>query len=253
MSDSERLLRARRSLSFGAQAAAYAEHRPDYPAEALHWGLAGSSFEPKEILDLAAGTGKLTQGLREFGLDVTAAEPDARMLAELSRRFPAVIAIQGRAERIPLPDASMDAVFVGQAFHWFEPEAAVAEIARVLRPGGVLVALWNHDDDSVPWVAELAKLQGTPASRKWAKGAEPIPESPSFEPFERARFHHAHPRTAETLTETIATQSHVLVAEPEERDTVLRKIWEFLAATPETSTGEFEMPIITTGIRARRR
>jgi ubiquinone/menaquinone biosynthesis C-methylase UbiE len=257
MPDSERRSPAERAHSlraraFGARAAAYAEHRPDYPANALRWGLAGSSLEPKIVLDLAAGTGKLTEGLVALDLEVTAVEPDPGMLAELSRRFPALNAIQGRAERIPLPTASVDAVFAGQAFHWFDVEPAMTEIARVLKPGGVLVPLWNHDDDSVAWVAEFSKIARSGVSRGWASGSEPTPRHPDFEAFQQGKFRHVQRRTAETLVETVATHSHMLVAEPEESASALGTVREFLGSRPETSDGEFELPIITTAFRALR-
>jgi SAM-dependent methyltransferase len=250
--DSEELLLAQRAKSFGARAADYAKHRPDYPIQALRWGLAGSSSPPQKVLDLAAGTGKLTQGLIAFGLDVTAVEPDPAMLAELSRRFPSLHAIQGRAERIPLPDAALDAVFAGQAFHWFDTEPALTEIARVLKPGGVLVVLWNHDDESVGWVSEFSELARSRVSSGWVTGTEPIPRHPDFSPFERDRFPNAQRRTAETLIETIATHSHLLVASPEDRESRLSAVRAFLARTPETADGEFDLPIITTVFRALR-
>src|SRR4051794_24136233 len=119
-----------RARSFGSQASDYAEHRPDYPVDGIRWALAGAAGEPRAVLDLAAGTGKLTAGLIALGLAVTAVEPDAGMLAELSRRIPGVPVLEGTAERIPLPDSSVDAVLVGQAFHWFDVPKALTEIAR---------------------------------------------------------------------------------------------------------------------------
>jgi SAM-dependent methyltransferase len=250
--ESEQELRARRAGSFGAQAAAYAEHRPDYPTAALRWALDTVSPAPKTVLDLAAGTGKLTAGLVELGLDVTAVEPDPGMLAELSRILPSVTALEGHAERIPLPDASVDAVFVGQAFHWFDVDKALAEIARVLRPGGVLLALWNRDDESVPWVAGFKALTQTPASASWTRRESGMPESPEFTPFEASDFSHAQRRTAETLIETVSTQSHMLVATPEDYDETRRRMADYLAAQPETASGEFDLPLTTISIRATR-
>ena len=104
MSDSTR---ARRAASFGSRAAEYAEHRPDYPPEAIEWALSGASGTPRRVLDLGAGTGKLTVGLAGLGLDVTAVEPDAEMRAELERLVPSATSLAGQAERIPLPDASV--------------------------------------------------------------------------------------------------------------------------------------------------
>src|SRR5438094_928298 len=142
MPGNEEALFARRASSFGMHAAAYAEHRPDYPVAGIRWALAGAAHDVDAVLDLAAGTGKLTEGLLALGLTVTAVEPDPDMRAELTRRLPGVSALDGTAERIPLPDSSVDAVLVGQAFHWFDVNTALTEIARVLRPGGVLGALW---------------------------------------------------------------------------------------------------------------
>jgi ubiquinone/menaquinone biosynthesis C-methylase UbiE len=112
------------------------------------------------VLDLGAGTGKLTAVLLSLGADVTAVEPDPGMLAEFRRALPGVRSLSGRAEAIPLPDASVDAVVAGQALHWFDMDRALPEIARVLVPGGVLAGLWNVDDDREEWVAGLAIASG---------------------------------------------------------------------------------------------
>jgi SAM-dependent methyltransferase len=243
---------AQRASSFGSRAAAYAEHRPDYPREAIDWGLSGASGTPRRVLDLAAGTGKLTLGLAELGLDVTAVEPDPGMRAELGRVVPSATSLAGQAERIPLPDAAVDAVFVGQAFHWFDVPAAMTEIARVLRPGGVLVPMWNYEDDSVPWVAEFGNLGRTGVSRAWTGGGREPDTHPAFEPFESRTFHHVQRRTAESLVETIATHSHMIVADPAEAAAGLAKIRRFLATNPHTATGEFDLPLRTWTFRARR-
>ncbi|MDT8910971.1 class I SAM-dependent methyltransferase [Amycolatopsis sp. PS_44_ISF1] len=245
-------LHARRASSFGEEAAAYAEHRPDYPRAALEWALEGVAHEPKDALDLAAGTGKLTQGLVGLGLSVTAVEPDPGMLAELSRLLPGVTARLGRAEEIPLPDASVDAVFIGQALHWFDLGPAFAEIARVLRPGGVVLPLWNHDDVSVPWVDGFGALARTGVSRGWASGERTLDTPPGFTPFEENRFHHAQRRTVDSMVATIATHSHLLVAEPVERERILTAARGYLLSNPATAHGEFDLPLLTTAFRARR-
>jgi SAM-dependent methyltransferase len=233
-------------------AAAYAEHRPDYPADGIRWALAGADHEPRRVLDLAAGTGKLTGGLLALGLEATAVEPDPEMRAELTRRLPGVSAVDGTAERIPLPDASMDAVLVGQAFHWFDENAAFIEIARVLRPGGVVGALWNRDDKNVEWVAGLSALSHTSASRTEIRNHGELPAHPAFGPFERADFPHAQPRTVDSLTATIGTHSHTLVVSDAERAELLAAVRAYLESRPETASGEFELPIRTTVLRARR-
>jgi ubiquinone/menaquinone biosynthesis C-methylase UbiE len=245
--------RTQRASSFGSRAAEYAEHRPDYPREAIEWGLSGAAGTPRRVLDLGAGTGKLTLGLVELGLDVTAVEPDPEMRAELERLVPSATSLAGQAERIPLLAAGVDAVFVGQAFHWFDVPAAMTEIARVLRPGGVLVPMWNYEDESVPWVAEFGKLGRTGVSRAWTDGNQEPATHAAFDPFESQTFHHVQRRTAESLVETIATHSHMIVADPADAAAGLAEIRQFLAANPHTASGEFELPLRTWVFRARRR
>jgi SAM-dependent methyltransferase len=242
---------ARRADSFGMHAAAYAEHRPDYPADGIRWVLAGAANEPRRVLDLAAGTGKLAEGLLALGLEVTAVEPDPDMRAELARRVPGVLTLDGTAERIPLADSSVDAVLVGQAFHWFDKVAALTEIARVLRAGGVVGALWNEEDLRVEWVAALNELSRTDASRSEVPIGE-IPDHPTFGAVEREVFAHSQRRTADSLTATIGTHSHTLVVSRAERADVLARVRAYLGSRPETAHGEFDLPLRTTVLRARR-
>jgi SAM-dependent methyltransferase len=237
---------ARRSRSFGAAARAYAEHRPDYAREAIAWALAGRT----DVLDLAAGTGALTKDLVAAGHAVTAVEPDPGMRAELEVRVPEAGVRPGSAEAIPLEDASVDAVTVATAFHFFDTERAVPEIARVLRPGGVLVLFYDLDDtDRAPWLAELDQAKRTSASHPPADH-DGWPH-PLLEPWEERRFPHAHRRTADSLTATIGTQSHTLVVSPEERAEALARVRAFLGSQSETAEGEFDVPLWTLAARAR--
>jgi len=243
--------------SFGAAAAAYAEHRPDYARAAVRWAL-----EPApglRVLDLGAGTGKLTATLVAAGLDVTAVEPDPAMLAELRRALPDVRARPGTAEAIPLPDASVDAVLAGNALHWFDLAVAGPEIARVLAPGGVLAGLWNVVDDRVGWVAELARVAGsavigprdTPAGWR-AETAEVLrPAAARFGAPERAGFPHGQRRTADSLVAALATRAGVLVMPGRVRENTLGRIRAFLAGEPETADGEFTLPMLTCVLRVR--
>ena len=168
---------ANRSLatSFAGQAALYARLRPEYPAAAIDLALpAGAS----RVLDLGAGTGKLTGSLLARGLQVIAVEPLESMLAELHRGLPGAVAVSGAAEGIPLADSTVDAVLVGQAFHWFDPALALPEMARVLRPGGTLSLLWNHDDDTDPLVLEVQSAldrAGRPVGGSTGRGSQLIP------------------------------------------------------------------------------
>ncbi|HUC26402.1 MAG TPA: class I SAM-dependent methyltransferase [Streptosporangiaceae bacterium] len=250
--------RALRGSSFGEVAAAYAEHRPDYAEEAVRWAL-----EPApgpRVLDLGAGTGKLTGTLIALGADVTAVEPDPAMLAELHSRLPGVRALAGTAEAIPLPDASVDAVLAGQALHWFDMAVAGPEIARVLVPGGIMAGLWNVDDDQVDWVAGLERVSEGSASLSFTTwdartadirlGAMDLPGL--FSVPETAQFPHGQRRTAESLLATIATHSKFLIMDDESRSALLSRIRDYLAQQPETSAGEFILPMVTGVLRARR-
>jgi SAM-dependent methyltransferase len=248
----------RHASSFGAAAAAYAEHRPDYAQAAVRWAL-----DPAQrVLDLGAGTGKLTATLRAVGAEVTAVEPDPAMLAELRRALPEVPALSGRAEAIPLPDESVDAVLVGNALHWFDMDVAGPEIARVLTPAGVLAGLWNVVDDRVDWVAELAAVAGSAAIgprdtlTNWRgatagllRRAEP---SSLFRASEQAEFPHGQLRTADSLVATLATRAGMLVMPEPERATRLERIRAYLATRSETAHGEFTLPMLTGVLRARR-
>ncbi|OZM82697.1 class I SAM-dependent methyltransferase [Pseudonocardia sp. MH-G8] len=243
-----------RARSFGTAATQYARYRPGYPDAALDWALAPIAGRPDpRLLDLAAGTGKLTASLLPRGT-VIAVEPDPAMLAELRSRVPGVEAYEGSAEEIPLPDGCLDAVLVGQAWHWFDPERAHPEIARVLRPGGVLAALWNGDDASVEWVRGYNDAAGMRRTVVRAPQDEPrLPAHPAFEPAEIAQFANPVPTTVDLLVATQRTQSWALTAEPAEREAALDRIRTYLATRPETVSGEFELPLVTDVVRMLRR
>lgn len=259
MDRDEQLLHA---SSFGAAAGAYAEHRPDYARTAVRWAL-----EPApgpRVLDLGAGTGKLTATLVALGAEVIAVEPDPAMLTELRRALPAVRALPGSAEAIPLPDASVDAVLAGNAMHWFDMAVAGPEIARVLAPDGILAGLWNVMDDQVEWVAGLARVSGsaavgprdTPSGWRVETADMHLPKTGAAARFgspEQAEFPHGQRRTADSLTATIATRAGMLVMPEQGRAATLGRIHAFLASRPETARGEFTLPMLTGVLRVRRR
>lgn len=259
--------KARRGSSFGAVAAQYAEFRPGYPAEAVRWCVAPVSGDVAglRLLDLGAGTGKLTGLLAELGADVTAVEPDPAMLAELRRRLAPVRALPGSAEQIPLPDQCVDAVLCGQALHWFDLPRALPEIARVLVPGGTLSGLWNSDDDRVEWVAGLQDVAGGAAAPSLSLrrrdtagftanqfGAGQASGERLFLPFERAEFANSQRVTADSLVALLATHSAVLMMEPDRRAELLAQVRDYLALQPETAAGEFSLPLVTAVIRVVR-
>ena len=240
-------------------AEAYAEYRPDYAEAAVRWALAPAGPAPR-VLDLGAGTGKLTAALVRLGAHVTAVEPDPAMLAELRRSLPGVRALPGRAEAIPLPDAAVDAVLAGQAMHWFDMRLAAPEIARVLVPGGVLAGLWNSDDDRVEWVAGLDRVSQVSARAtlsRWRAAGDEARVAQSdlqdlFGPIERAEFPHGQRRTVDSLVATIATHSRLLVMPEAERARLLAEIRAYLTGRPETSAGEFTLPLVTGVLRTTR-
>jgi SAM-dependent methyltransferase len=263
-SEAEAADRLLHGSSFGAAAAAYAEHRPGYAEAAVRWALEPvRDSRPVRVADVGAGTGKLTATLIGLGAEVTAVEPDPQMLAELRRTMPEVRSVPGSAEEIPLPDASLDAVLAGQAMHWFDMNRALPEIARVLRPGGVLAGLWNVDDDRVGWVAGLAEMSKRKSSitlTTWRGSAAKSRQeqllgeaSDLFSAAEVSEFGHGQVRTADSLLATIGTHSHLLVMEEAERARLLARVGDFLRSQPETAHGEFTLPMVTVGLRARRR
>jgi SAM-dependent methyltransferase len=247
-----------RARSFGAVARAYADHRPGYPDAALDWVLGVVSGESRHratrhsrVLDLGAGTGKLTEALaRRPGTEVTAVEPDPEMLAELRVRVPGARALGGTAEDIPLPDESVDAVLVGQAFHWFDREPALGEIARVLRPGGVLGVLANRDDLDVEWVAGYYDSIG------WARGAgssrdvRPFPDHPAFEPVESERFANPVTTTVAGLLATLGTYSWISTLPRQRRRATAERARAYLLARPDLDAdGAVELPMVTSAAR----
>jgi SAM-dependent methyltransferase len=211
--------RDRYRLSFESVADTYERTRPAYAAEAL--SFLAQRLPLSRVLDLGAGTGKLTRQLVALGADVVAVEPGDAMRAVLERVVPEARAVAGSAEQIPLPDASFDAVTVGQAFHWFSFDEAFAEMHRVLRPGGGFAILWNHWDDDDPLLHELNALlerlrpEGTHQGPvDWQKA---IAASPFFTAPEEHTFAHRERLDADTIAGRVASVSAVAAASPEEQ------------------------------------
>lgn len=185
------------------------------------------------------------------------------MLSQLRSALPEVRALSGSAESIPLPDASVDAVLAGSALHWFDMEAAGPEIARVLAPDGIMAGLWNVLDNQIDWVAGLAEASGSAAigSRDTPTGWQTetahahLPksgESPYFGFPEQSLFRHEQRRTASSLVSTLGTRAGMLVMPDEERDAIMDRIRGFLTNRPETSHGEFILPMLTGVLRVQR-
>lgn len=207
-----------RGLSFGTVAGAYERSRPGYPAEAVRW-LIGD--RPRRVIDLGAGTGKLTRDLVAYGHNVVAVEPSGPMLVQLRQVLPSTDARQGTAESIPAEDASFDVVVMAQAFHWVDREVAVPEIARVLRPGGRLALVWNLRDESERWVHDLWQVIAPDEPREIVS-AELPPGSP-FGPWEQATFRHTQPVDRDTTLELALSRSYVASRPTAERADLLAR------------------------------
>jgi SAM-dependent methyltransferase len=228
--------RSAHAASFGAAAHTYERGRPPYPPEALDWLLPAGT---PRVVDLGAGTGKLTRHLTARGLPVTAVDPSEGMLAELRRVLPGVPARLGRAEDIPLPDGSADAVLVAQAWHWVDPGRAVPEIARVLSPGGRLGLLWNVRDESVGWVRSLGRIIGGTQHRDTAVG-------PPFGPVETRDFPWTHHLGRDELLDMVASRSHVILLPADERAAVRAQVRQLLVTHPDlVGRTEYDLPYVT--------
>jgi SAM-dependent methyltransferase len=228
--------------SFGAVAGRYDRYRPGYAADAVRWAL---GERPLRVADLGAGTGILSRLLRRLGHEVVAVEPDGSMRARLAQVSPAITALAGGAEQIPLPDRSVDAVVAGQAYHWFDAGRAHPEMARVLRPGGVFAALWNDADPGTPWTVRLGEIIDGVAG--WRR---PSDFGELFGPVAQATFRHEMPMTPDGLVALATTRSPYLVASPRERQELVDAVRRLIAEPELAGRARFAMPYVTRVHRA---
>jgi SAM-dependent methyltransferase len=244
-SDAE--LRYAQANSFGAAASTYERARPTYPDEAVDWLLPDG--RPK-VVDLGAGTGKLTRLIAARGIEVTAVEPSAGMLERLRHALPGVAALQGSAEHLPIVDNSVDAVLVGQAWHWVDVPRACAEVARVLKPGGRLGLVWNHRDDRVNWVRELTEITSQGVDHNDMDPSNP-PFGAEFGQIEYFVTEWRAPMTPAALQELIASRSYFIVASEHERAEMTAAIEDLLNTHPQlVGRDRFELPYLTYASRA---
>jgi SAM-dependent methyltransferase len=258
----ERVPPAARGFHQGAEA--YEVARPSYPADAVACVVGRGGIGPQRtVLDLAAGTGKLTRLLTATGADVIAVEPVEGMRAQLKAVCPDVEALDGTAEAIPVADASVDAVTVAQALHWFDPEPALAEIARVLRAGGAFVLLWNVGARDVAWMGEYFDIVTShggelPYERFMDEVDQPalVAEASrgAFTPLEEWQTTWMHLMDAEALVARAASISVVASLPAAERDEVLRRIAELAATHPDLAGRPvIEFPYVTRVLWCQRR
>jgi SAM-dependent methyltransferase len=232
--------RAARSRSFETVAAAYERHRPDYPEQALRWAAEELGLAPRaRVLDVGAGTGKLTRGLVALGFDVVAVEPGGAMLEQLREAVAEAETVEAPAESIPLPAASVGGAFAGQAFHWFDPARALPELHRVIEPGGGLALLWNWWDERDPLQRELGALVGYGGHEPYRN--EELPGAPWFRELGRTVVETAQPSSPEALVAYLATTSMFVTMEAEERERRLAEVQAVAARHGE----RFSMPRLT--------
>lgn len=205
--------------SFASVAEAYDRARPSYPAEAAAW-LVGSTTAT--VVELGAGTGKLTELLVAAGHDVIATDPLPEMLGHLRTRVPGARTVVATAEHIPLPSRTADVVVCAQAFHWFDHAAALPEIARVLRPGGTLALVWNTRDERTPWVRKLSAILG--GSDDHPEVVTPAEESEQFGWVESQEFRFWQSLRREELFDLVRSRSAIALLDDQARTEVLARV-----------------------------
>lgn len=225
------------TAGFGSSADAYERGRPSYPDDAIAYLAAELGLGPAaRILDLAAGTGKLTRLLVEGGAEVVAVEPVAAMRAALERALPEVSVLEGTAESIPLAAGSVDAVTVAQAFHWFDADAAIVEIHRVLRPGGGLGLIWNVMGSDPTWLAALRELVHGIRGSVPAYGVSPWQEAfratPLFRPLTQRTFDLVHELDEDGLVDRIVSTSYVAALPDADRGRLVDQVRALVRDVP---------------------
>ncbi|MBU3079318.1 class I SAM-dependent methyltransferase [Sphingomonas quercus] len=223
---------------FSSAADVYARGRPDYPPAVDDWLRDVAGIGPgKLVVELGAGTGKSTAHIRALGAGVIAIEPVTEMREQLARAYPEIDARDGTAEAIPVADGAADAVLCAQSFHWFATATALAEIRRVLKPGGVLALVWNVRDESVDWVAELeaimAPFQGDTPQYTTGLWRNAFPAD-GFGPLEAAQFANGHEGPPERVIVDRTLSTSFIAALPEAaRDRFASRVRVLIAETPE--------------------
>ena len=236
---------------FSAAADSYERSRPDYPCEAIDELTTRIDLRPGRIvLDVGAGTGKLTRLLVPTGARLLALEPVAAMRAQLVATTPEAEAFDGLAESVPLPDASVDAAVCAQAFHWFDAPRALAELHRVLRPVSWLVLIWNVRDETVPWVKAMgdlvASLQENIPRHQDDAWRPAVDETPWFTYTGTTTFRHGQVLSPDGVLDRLASMSVVAAETPDVRDALMEAVADIVRTDPETAgRDEIVLPYTT--------
>ncbi|REJ07693.1 class I SAM-dependent methyltransferase [Microbacterium bovistercoris] len=241
-----------RATSFGTAASSYEAGRPDYPFEAVAWMLERLPEGARRVADVGAGTGKLTRVLADAADgEVVAVDPDAEMLAALHVQSPQVPTFVGTAESLPLPDAAVDAVVMGQAWHWVDPERASAEIGRVVRPGGVLGLIWNVRDERVDWVRRLTLIMSGSPAEEMISGDGPTIAAP-FGGVESERWEWTRAMTREQLLHMARSRSYIITASYEKKASIERGMNDLFDELGVVGDLTIDLPYVTAAFRAVR-
>jgi SAM-dependent methyltransferase len=243
---------------FDADAARYSRGRPDYPAEVSDWLRGSVNLEPgRTAVDLGAGTGKFTRRLLATGARVIAVEPVAAMRQRLAADLPEADVLDGSATAIPLPDVSVDAIVCAQAFHWFATAAALAEMHRVLKPGGILGLIWNTKDASVPWVKaafDVIEPYEGEVPRFHNGTWRAVFPAQGFGPLREQRFAHEHRGAPEmVIVDRLLSVSFVSSLPAAERESVATSLRHLIATDPQLAgKSEIALPYTTFAFTSER-
>lgn len=240
-----------RATSFGAEASSYEAGRPEYPFHAVAWMLDILPAGAHRIADVGAGTGKLTRALADApGAEIVAIDPDPGMLEALRAAVPGVPTFLGTAEELPLPDASVDAVVLGQAWHWVDAAAASREIGRVVRPGGALGLVWNVRDERTEWVRALTEIMHPSAAEEMLREGDPLVGLP-FGAVESESWEWSREINREQLHRLASSRSAVITDSDEEKARIRREM-DALFDDLGLRDGTIALPYVTRAFRATR-